>query len=79
LEYSDASALHKSTKLTIDMTPEEALTKLNLINSHQATKGIRSDIESDHLESDEIICELLRSLGHEDIATAFESIEKWYA
>lgn len=53
------------------MTPEEALSALrNLANS--------KDREGAHIEADGVLCALLRFLGHDELAIAFEDIGKWY-
>lgn len=38
-----------------------------------------ADPEEDHIEADNILCELLRSVGFEKMADAFEKVEKWYS
>lgn len=38
-----------------------------------------SDFEYIHMEGDNILIELLRELGHDDIADAWEKLPKWYA
>jgi hypothetical protein len=37
-----------------------------------------TDIEADHCNADDILCEILTELGYEEIVEMFESIEKWY-
>lgn len=37
------------------------------------------DTEQAHCEADDALCEFLRSIGHGDVADAFEKIDKWYA
>jgi hypothetical protein len=37
------------------------------------------DEEYSHIRADEILCELLTSLGYEDVVEAFKKIKKWYA
>ena len=37
------------------------------------------DKESDHIEADAILCELLILLGFERTVAAYRLIEKWYA
>lgn len=54
------------------MTPEEAMTAL-------APLAHVSDIEVAHMQADEIICSLLRFLGHGDVVDAWGKVEKWYA
>lgn len=54
------------------MTREEAITKLK-----ELQKGY--DTESDHVDADDVICELLKSLGYEDVVKEYDAIGKWYA
>ena len=37
------------------------------------------DIEGIHVEGDRILCEILHLLGYDDIVSAYEKIQKWYA
>lgn len=37
------------------------------------------DLESAHVEADDILCDLLRSLGHGDVVDKFERVNKWYS
>jgi hypothetical protein len=32
-----------------------------------------------HVEADEVLCELLISLGYEDVVEEYRKIEKWYS
>jgi hypothetical protein len=59
------------------MTPEQALAALNKIIEAQ-TKGW-SDIEADHGEADNILCEVLLHLNLLPLVQAFRKVEKWYA
>lgn len=54
------------------MTKEQALDALHHLKDNR-------DIESGHIEADGILCALLRHLGHDDVSSAFERLEKWYA
>lgn len=54
------------------MTREEAMTKLKL---EQAS----GDIEVAHCNADGVLCELLKSLGYDDVVAEWEKIDKWYA
>lgn len=55
-----------------EMTAEQALEALKPL----AEIG---DIEVAHSQADEILCSLLRSLGHGDVVDAWEKVDKWYA
>jgi hypothetical protein len=35
--------------------------------------------ELDHMEADNLLCELLELLGHHDIVFNFKQLDKWYA
>lgn len=37
------------------------------------------DTETAHIKADCILCELLRSLGFDQIVDEYEKIDKWYA
>jgi hypothetical protein len=37
------------------------------------------DTECAHGEADNILCELLTRLGYNDVVTAYEAVDKWYA
>ena len=50
---------------------EIAIIKLNKLHTH--------DLEADHIEADVILCDLLTSLGCDDVVVAYEKIDKWYA
>ncbi len=54
------------------MTREEALAKL-------AELAGDSDTELAHLEADNVLCELLVSLGYLDVVEAYHVVEKWFA
>ena len=54
------------------MTREEAIAKLRALHTSY-------DPESDHVEADKVICELLISPGYEDVVIEFDNVDKWYA
>lgn len=37
------------------------------------------DIEAAHARADDILCEFLRLMGHEDLVTEWAKVDKWYA
>lgn len=53
------------------MTKEEAISELK--------KADELDTESAHYRADEILCELLNSLGYQDVTEVYNNIHKWYA
>jgi hypothetical protein len=51
---------------------EEAIAKI------KAAKKT-GDIELAHKKADEILCDLLATLGYEKVVEEFHAMEKWYA
>lgn len=41
--------------------------------------GKSSDPEVAHLKADDVLTELLESLGYQDVVDAYEQVPKWYA
>ena len=37
------------------------------------------DAEVPHILADDVLCELLRGLGYQDVIDAYEAVNKWYA
>ncbi|WP_428945255.1 hypothetical protein ACQK5W_04025 [Pantoea sp. FN060301] len=54
------------------MSRDEAINKLKVLQN-------LSDIEVAHANADDVICDLLISLGYEDVIFEYEKIDKWYA
>lgn len=54
------------------MTREEAVSTLRYMREN-------GDTEMAHMEADRILCELLSSLGYEDVVEEWSKIHKWYA
>jgi hypothetical protein len=59
------------------MEPNEMLLEhyLALFNNNCTS----SDIESNHIEADEILCDLLEDLGYQNLVNEFKKLKKWYA
>ena len=55
----------------MSMTPKEFAEKMRALNI--------GDEESDHGNADDLLCELLRSLGYSEGVEEFEKMKKWYA
>ena len=55
-----------------NMTPEEFKQKME-----EAFDS--NDVEMNHVEADELMCNLLESLGFEEGVKVFNSNAKWYA
>ena len=52
--------------------------------SHEAITGLRAlqgigDPEKAHGNADDVLCELLKRLGYDDVVDEWEKVEKWYA
>jgi hypothetical protein len=62
-----------------NMTPEEALLKMRHIRAQQNLGLAWGDTEAEHEEADEILCNLLEYLGHDELVAEFKSFSKWYA
>ena len=54
------------------MTPEEFLEKMR-------EQAENYDIEKVHSRMDDLLCEVLESLGYEEGVRVFQDNEKWYA
>ena len=54
------------------MTREEAIAQFKELQ----TSG---DTEAAHSDADDVLCELLKSLGYEDVVEAYLEVPKWYA
>ena len=55
------------------MTREEAIEELEVIAK------VDDDREVAHIDADDVLCQLLTSLGYKDVVTAYHNISKWYA
>ena len=55
------------------MTREEAIAVLKEL------QGSGGDIEMDHIRADDVLCEILKTLGYEDVVIEYDAINKWYA
>ncbi|WP_313752447.1 hypothetical protein [Mixta calida] len=54
------------------MSREEALAKLRILQ-------VLRDKEIAHVNADDVICDLLKSLGYQDVVEEYDKIDKWYA
>ncbi|HDC4311279.1 TPA: hypothetical protein ACOEGN_001450 [Enterobacter kobei] len=55
------------------MTREEAIAVLKEL------QGSGGDVEMDHIRADDVLCEILKTLGYEDVVIEYDAINKWYA
>lgn len=42
-------------------------------------KKIHGDTEVNHIEADDLLCNLLVDLGYQEVVDAYDKIDKWYA
>jgi len=56
----------------IVMDREEAINELKQWQAHD-------DTEIEHLRADEVLCDLLISLGYQDVVDEWKEVGKWYA
>lgn len=55
-------------------TAERVLLELRELNH-----GGPGDPELEHSRADELLCEMLTTLGYEQIVSAWHEVDKWYA
>lgn len=55
-----------------EMSRDEAINKLKALQTMR-------DLEIAHANADDVICDLLKSLGYEEVIVEYEKIDKWYA
>lgn len=56
----------------VDQKADENLQKM------KALEGI-TDLESSHWDADEILCDMLNSMGFNELVDAYNKLDKWYA
>jgi len=56
------------------MTPEEAIEELSALAGE-----LHPDIEANHLQADDILCQLLIALGYSEVVRMWRRVPKWYA
>lgn len=54
------------------MTKEEALAKLLECQKN-------NDTETAHADADDVLCELLETLGYGDVVVEYAKVHKWFA
>ena len=56
----------------IIMTKEKAIETLQMLQQSH-------DTELAHIDADDVLCELLKSLGYEDVVSEYQKVDKWFA
>jgi len=59
------------------ITPDEFLAKLKAIKTEYFFE--KDDLETCHAKMDEVLCEILSSLGYDEGIRFFQNTPKWYA
>lgn len=54
------------------MTRDEAIARLRECQTN-------GDTEIDHRDADAVLCELLTTLGYEDVVAEYDKVDKWFA
>jgi len=49
------------------------------IKKLKALQSIENDTESAHIDADDLLLDLLKDLGYDDVVKEYEKIDKWYA
>lgn len=60
------------------MTPEQCRESLKYI-LHLQEEGVSVDTETNHIDADNALCELLSYLGYDEIVDLYQQVDKWYA
>jgi len=56
----------------IIMNKETAIETLQMLQQSH-------DTELAHIDADDVLCELLKSLGYEDVVSEYQKVDKWFA
>lgn len=54
------------------LTKEQAIATLQMLQQSH-------DTEMAHIDADDVLCKLLKSLGYEDVVSEYQKINKWFA
>ena len=54
------------------MTKEKAIDVLRMLQQSH-------DTEMAHIDADDILCQLLETLGYEDVVSEYQKVNKWFA
>ena len=58
---------------TENIGPDDAVRRL------QAIIAVDEDIDRSHEEADELLCQILKQYGYQDLVHLFEEMPKWYS
>lgn len=71
-----------TTELMQDIVVLTATDKVFLKTALEMMQELRNnpqDMEIDHIKADNILCNVLKALGQEELVNEFDKIKKWYA
>lgn len=74
---SDFSIFDKDRVIPAEMNAEQAIEALKPLAEPSIWDVGATEVA--HKQADQILCALLRSLGHGDVVDAWERIDKWYS
>lgn len=65
----------------VDIQTDELLKRsiATLIELKESNQSEDADIEKEHIQADEILCDFLLHLGYKELVDEFQKIWKWYA
>lgn len=78
LKITSQTGLFYSPKTLEKITPKEFYEKMKAL-SDSTVSDEYIDLEDQHIEMDELMCEVLTQLGYGDGVEAFKNAYKWYA
>lgn len=63
------------------MTKQEAIVQLQNLVAAQAGSAYTCHIDTEavHLQADGILCDLLESMGCQEVVALFDQLNKWYS
>ena len=71
-----------TTELMQDIVVLTATDKVFLKTALEMMQELRNNpqyMEIDHIKADNILCNVLKALGQEELVNEFDKIKKWYA
>ena len=62
-----------------DAAVAKAIQRFKEIVDKQLKNPEYCDLEEDHIEADDLLCEVLSQLGHGELVRFYNLVDKWYA
>ena len=83
LDYQEAmSVVHTPDQCAFylkAMTPDEFKIKMSALIRDARSTRYHNDVEVRHMAMDNLLCEVLKSLGYEEGIAIYKTTERWYA